>query len=188
MTDPAVPPRDRNIVLVGLMGAGKSSIGRRLAHRLGLPFVDADAEIEAAAGCTIPEIFRNFGQAEFRQGERRVIERLLAGGPMVLATGGGAFMDASTRQATAARAVSVWLRADLDVLVARVRKRSNRPLLAGGDPREILARLMAERDPVYALADLHVASGDGPHESVVEAIVQALCEEPPAQMRQGGVA
>jgi len=165
---------ERNIVLVGLMGAGKSSIGRRLANRLGLPFVDADTAIEAAAGCTIEEIFERFGEAHFRAGERRVIERLLEEGPQVVATGGGAFMDPQTRAAIRRRGISVWLKADLEVLVQRVKRRSNRPLLKQGDPRETLGRLMDLRYPVYAEADITVPSGEGPHESVVEAIVAAL--------------
>ena len=184
------PPRpDRNIVLVGLMGAGKSSIGRRLAQRLELPFVDADTEIEAAAGCTIEQIFERYGEGEFREGERRVIERLLQGGPMVLATGGGAFMDQRTRAVIAERGVSVWLRAELDVLVQRVRRRTNRPLLKQGDQRETLRRLMCQRDPVYGLADLEVSSGDGPHEAVVETIVAALADQPAHRpSRKGGAA
>lgn len=166
---------DRPIVLVGLMGAGKSSVGRRLATRLGVRFVDADSEIEAAAGCSIPEIFERHGEAAFRDGERRVIARLLDGGPQVLATGGGAFMDAETRKRIRERAVSVWLRADLDVLVERCSRKRTRPLLEGGDRRAILARLIDERYPVYAEADIVVDTVAGPHEEVVERIVAALC-------------
>src|SRR3954464_10948376 len=140
----------RSVVLVGLMGAGKTSIGRRLAARLGLPFRDADAEIELAGGRTIPELFARFGEPEFRDGERRVIRRLLAGDPIVLATGGGAFMDRSTRAAVRETSVSVWLRGKLPTLVRRVASRSNRPLLNHGDPTEILARLIQLRHPVYA--------------------------------------
>ena len=149
----------RSVVLVGLMGAGKSKVGRRLATRLGLPFFDSDVEIEAAAGETIPEIFRNRGEAVFRDGERRVIARLLAQPPHVLATGGGAFMDAATRGLIARRAVSIWLRAELDVLLARVARRSNRPLLQQRDPRAVLAELIERRHPIYAGADITLDSG-----------------------------
>jgi shikimate kinase len=166
--------RNRAIALVGLMGAGKSSVGRRLAARLGVPFIDTDAEIEAAAGCSISDIFATQGEAAFRAGERRVIARLLDSGPAVLATGGGAFMDPETRARIAERAVSVWLRADLDTLVKRCARRNTRPLLQTGDPRTILSNLMAERYPVYAGADIVVESGDGPHEGVVESIVAQM--------------
>ncbi len=162
------------IALIGLMGAGKSTVGRRLAASLDLPFVDADAEIEAAAGCSIDDMFASRGEAEFRAGERRVITRLLDGPPHVLATGGGAFLDPGTRARIAAKSVSVWLRADLDILVARCRRRANRPLLKGGDPRTILAGLMAERYPVYAEADIVVDSVDDPHDTVVVKIIDAL--------------
>ncbi len=165
---------DRTIALIGLMGAGKSSIGRRLAARLGVKFIDADAEIEAAAGSPIPEIFERHGEAAFRDGERRVIARLLDGRPHVLATGGGAFMDPETRALIGGKAVSAWLRTDLDVLVARCARRNNRPLLRQGDPREILKRLMDERYPVYAEADIIVDSIDGPHDAVVDQIIAAL--------------
>jgi shikimate kinase len=176
--DATAPPPlpERSLVLVGLMGAGKSAIGKRLAARLGIPFVDADTEIEAAAGRTIEEIFAEHGEAHFRDGERRVIARLLEGPVHVLATGGGAFMDPETRARIRAHGLSIWLRADLDVLVRRVRKRSNRPLLKQGDPREILARLMAVRYPVYAEADITVDSADVAHEVVVEAILKALAD------------
>ena len=174
--DAAARPLDRTLVLVGLMGAGKSTVGRRLATRLGVPFVDADHEIETAAGETIPEIFARHGEAAFRDGERRVIARLLDGAPHVLATGGGAFVDPDTRAAIKARATSIWLRAELDVLVRRCGKRSNRPLLSQGDPRETLARLKALRDPLYAEADVTVDSGEGPHEAVVDHILQILKE------------
>ncbi len=167
-------PTDRTIVLVGLMGAGKSCIGRRLASRLGLPFRDADAEIERAAGCSIEDIFELHGEAAFRKGENRVICRLLADSPHVLATGGGAFMDPDTRAAIGARAVSVWLRADLDLMLKRTGRRNNRPLLKRGDPREILSGLIAERYPVYAGADLVVDSVDGPPEVTVERVLAAL--------------
>jgi len=171
---------DRPIVLIGLMGAGKSSVGRRLAQRLKIEFVDADAEVEAAAGCTIAEIFEQHGEAEFRDGERRVIARLLERPPFVLATGGGAFMDEGTRTTIGDKAVSVWLRADLDVLVERCARRNNRPLLRGGNPRDILAGLVDERYPVYAGADIVVDSVDGPHDGVVDQIVKALAAQGPA--------
>ncbi len=165
-----------SIVLVGIMGAGKSAIGRRLAQRLGLPFVDADDEIEAAAGCTISEIFERFGEAEFRQGEERVIARLLQGPPHVVATGGGAFMSERTREAIQRDGVSVWLRADLETLMRRVRRRQNRPLLQTADPEETMRELMERRYPIYGEADHIIDSSDGPHARVVEAIVEALGE------------
>jgi shikimate kinase len=164
----------RSIVLVGMMGAGKSSVGRRLAQRTGLAFFDADSEIEQAAGMTIPEIFASRGEAEFREGERRVILRILTDGPFVLATGGGAFMTAQTREAIARDGVSVWLKADFDVLMRRVRKRSNRPLLRTSDPEGTLRRLIEERYPVYAAADVTVLSRDVPHDTVVDEIIAAL--------------
>jgi shikimate kinase len=167
----AVP---RSIVLVGLMGAGKSAIGRRLSQRLELPFIDADREIERAAGCTINEIFERFGEASFRDGERRVILRLLAGPAHVLATGGGAFMDPEIRAMIKAHALSVWLKAELDVLARRVSRRSDRPLLKGGDVRTILEQLIAVRNPVYAEADLTVESSDGPPEATVERVIEAI--------------
>jgi shikimate kinase len=168
----------RTIVLVGLMGAGKTKIGRRLAARLGLPFFDSDNEIEAAAGETIEEIFRNRGEAVFRDGERRVIARLLEQPPHVLATGGGAFMDKATRAAIARRGVSVWLRADLDVLVARVSRRSNRPLLQRSDPRSVLAELIERRHPVYAEADIVVDSSEGSAEQTTTRVIAALADCP----------
>ena len=180
----------RSVVLVGMMGAGKTSVGKRLAAKLGLPFVDADAEIEAGAQLTIPEIFERFGETYFREGERRVIARLLAGGPQVLATGGGAFMNASTRGAIASTGVSVWLKPDVEVLLARVRKKSNRPLLQTQDPEATLHRILAERSPTYALADLTIELRDGPHDLVVEMtlrrLAEALCEraDPPANRRR----
>ena len=175
-TIPALPPRspERSIVLVGLMGAGKTTVGRRVAQKLGLSFVDADHEIEAAAGETIPEIFERHGEAAFREGERRVIARLLEDGPQVLATGGGAFMDATTRANIAARGVSIWLRADLDVLMRRVSRRNNRPLLKQGDPRATMERLINERYPVYAEADITIESVEGPHEIVVDDVIARL--------------
>ncbi len=166
----------RSVVLVGMMGAGKTSVGKRLAARLGLPFADADAEIEAGAQLTISEIFERFGENYFREGERRVIARLLNGGPQVLATGGGAFMNASTREAIAARGVSIWLKPDIEVLLARVRKKSNRPLLKTADPEGTLRRLLTERSPTYALADLTIESRDGPHDLVVDLTLRRLVE------------
>ncbi len=164
----------RTIVLVGLMGAGKSSIGRRLAQRLSLAFIDADKEIESAAGCSIEEIFERLGEQAFRDGERRVILRLLDDPPHVLATGGGAFMDPLIRARIKERAVSVWLHADLDLLVRRVSRRSNRPLLKNGNPRDVLASLMERRYPVYAEADIRVDSADGPPEQTVQRVADAL--------------
>jgi shikimate kinase len=166
------PPR--TIVLVGLMGAGKTCIGRRLASRLGLAFRDADAEVEAAADMSIPEIFEIYGEAAFRDCERRVLARLLGEAPHVLATGGGAFMNDETRALIKARGISVWLRADLDLLVRRTAKRNHRPLLRRGDPREILDGLMRERYPVYAEADVTVESLDGPPEQMVARVTKAL--------------
>lgn len=168
----------RSIVLVGLMGAGKTKIGRRLAARLNLPFFDSDEEIEAAAGETIEEIFANRGEAMFRDGERRVIARLLQGPVHVLATGGGAFMDPATRRIIAARGVSVWLRAGLDVLFARVSRRTNRPLLKTPDPRGVLAGLIERRHPIYAEADVAVDSGEGPPDATVSRVIAELsrCE------------
>lgn len=165
---------DRSIVLVGLMGAGKTSVGRRLAGKLGLGFVDADQEIEAAAGCTVQEIFDRFGEAGFRDGERRVIARLLDQPPHVLSTGGGAFMDPATRALIRERGLSVWLRADLDILVARTARRDHRPLLRTGDPREILARLMAARYPVYAEADITVVSDNRPPDETADRVMKAV--------------
>jgi shikimate kinase len=163
------------------MGAGKSAIGKRLAARLGLPFVDADDEIEHAAGCTIGEFFEKYGEAEFRAGERRVIQRLLDGPPHVLATGGGAFMDPQTRAVMHAKATTIWLRAELPVLLERVSRRSNRPLLKNGDPRGTLERLMALRYPIYAEADLVVDSRDAPADRTADEVHTTL-------MRHLGVA
>jgi shikimate kinase len=165
---------NRSAVLIGMMGAGKSSVGRRLAARLGLAFVDADAEIEAAAGCSIAEIFALHGEADFRDGERKVIARLLDGGPQVLATGGGAWMNPTTRDNIAASGVSIWLNADIDVLLRRVKRRNNRPLLQGGDIAEKLRALVDTRYPVYATADVTVRSRDVPHDTVVDEILVAL--------------
>lgn len=164
----------KTVVLVGLMGAGKSCIGRELAKVLSLDFVDADLEIEEAAGCSIPDIFALYGEAEFRAGERRVITRLLDGPVHVLATGGGAFMNPETRALIGEKAISVWLRADLDLLVGRVARRDNRPLLQGRDAREVLSELMDERYPVYAKADLTVDSGREPPSATVDKVVAAL--------------
>lgn len=164
----------RAIVLVGLMGSGKTAIGRRLAQKLGLEFVDSDAEIECAAGLTIPEIFERYGEPYFRDGERRVMTRLLAGGPRVIATGGGAFMNEETRAKVREFGISIWLKADLDILWRRVRKRNHRPLLQNGDPEAMLKKLMDERDPIYAQADMAVISREGPHDSVVEDILASL--------------
>jgi shikimate kinase len=171
---PPVPLAGRSIVMVGLMGAGKTAIGKRLAARLDLPFVDTDREIEAAAGCTIADIFQRYGEPAFRDGERRVIARLLAGPRCVLATGGGAFMDAQTRAAVKAAGVSVWLDADLDTLVRRTARRTNRPLLNAGDPRAILAELMEVRHPVYAEADIHVRSYEAPPEETTSRVHDAV--------------
>jgi len=164
----------RPIVLIGLMGSGKTSIGRRLAHKLGLEFVDSDAEIELAAGMSIPEIFSRYGEAYFRDGERRVMARLLERGPCVIATGGGAFMNEETRARIVQSGISVWLKADLDVLWRRVRKRSHRPLLHNSAPEATLSRLMQERYPVYAYADVTIKSREGPHELVVEETIAGL--------------
>jgi shikimate kinase/3-dehydroquinate synthase len=171
----------RSVVLVGLMGAGKTSIGRRIAARLGLPFRDADSEIELAAGCTIPELFERFGEREFRDGERRVIRRLLAGEPLVLATGGGAYMDAETRSTIRRDAVCVWLRAALPVLLRRVAGRTHRPLLNDGDPADVLARLMAQRHPVYAEADIIVDCGDESPDATTARVLEAVAAWQPAR-------
>lgn len=164
----------RSVVFVGLMGAGKTSIGRKVAQRLALPFADSDHEIEAAARMTVPELFERYGEPEFRQLETRVIARLLDGGPQVLSTGGGAFMNEATRGAIAENAVSVWLWAELDVLLERVRRKDNRPLLKTGDPRAILARLMEERHPTYALADITVPTREERKEVIAGEVVAAL--------------
>ncbi|MDP4595138.1 MAG: shikimate kinase, partial [Beijerinckiaceae bacterium] len=164
----------RSIILVGIMGSGKSSVGRRLAARLGLGFSDADIEIESAAGMSINEIFAQHGEPYFRDGERRVINRLLKQRQMVLATGGGAFMNEQTRAAIARSGISVWLKAEHDVLMRRVRKRANRPLLQSPDPDKVMQDLMDERYPVYATADITVISGDGPHDKAVDAVLDGL--------------
>lgn len=167
---------NRTVALVGMMGAGKSSVGKRLALRLNLPFKDADNEIESAAGCTVSEIFQRYGEPAFRDGERRVISRLLTEPPHILATGGGAFVDAETRAEIKTNAVSVWIRAPVDVLYERVSRRDTRPLLKGGNTREILERLYVAREPFYAEADIAVDSAEGPHAVAVERIVDALKE------------
>lgn len=175
-TDQSRPARglDRTIVLVGLMGAGKSCVGRRLAARLGVAFIDSDVEFEAAAGCSISDYFAKHGEAAFRDGERKVIARLMEGEPCILATGGGAFVDPDTRARIKQGALSVWIRADLDLLVKRTSGRDHRPLLKTGDPREILSRLMDARYPIYAEADIIVDSTDEPPEVTVAKIIQEL--------------
>ncbi len=164
----------RLIVLVGMMGAGKSTIGRRLAARLGMPFLDADSEIEAAAGMSISDIFEVHGEPHFRDGEARVIARLLEGGPAVLATGGGAFLREDTRNRVGAKAVSIWLKADADIIMRRVRRRADRPLLQTTDPEATVGRLISEREPIYQHADLTIWSREVPHEKVVDECVDAL--------------
>jgi shikimate kinase len=167
----------RSVVLIGLMGAGKTAVGRRLANRLDLPFIDADTEIEVAAGASIREIFAEHGEAYFRQGERKVIARLLENGPQVLATGGGAYMNPDTRANIKAHGLSVWLKADIKVLMKRVGRRDNRPLLATGDPEKVMKRLMEERYPIYAEADVTVESRDVPHDVIVGAVIDALADQ-----------
>ena len=163
-----------SLVLIGLMGAGKSAVGRRLAASLNLPFTDADSEIEAAAGQSIAEIFAEHGEAYFRTGERKVIARLLENGPQVLATGGGAYMDPETRAAVKEHGISIWLKASLRVMMKRVGRRDNRPLLQVDNPETVMKKLMAERDPVYAEADITVESKEAPHEVMVGSIIDAL--------------
>ena len=165
----------RSLVLVGMMGAGKSTIGRRLALRLGLRFLDADVEIEVAhAGMTIPEIFATHGEPYFRDGEARVIARLLEGGPAVIATGGGAFMREETRNRIREKAISLWLKADVDVIMKRVKRRADRPLLQTEDPVATVSRLLEAREPVYRTADLTIASRDVPHDRIVDECIDAL--------------
>jgi shikimate kinase len=167
----------RSIVLVGMMGAGKSSIGRRLAARLGIPFSDADAEIERAAGMSVADIFEAHGELSFRSGEARVIARLLENGPQVLATGGGSFMNSETRARIHEKGLSVWLKADAEVLLRRVRRRNDRPLLRNDDPAKTLANLLAAREPIYSEANVTVVSRDVPHEIIVEEIFTLLCSK-----------
>lgn len=183
-TQPAAPePHDapvarpdalRPLVLIGMMGVGKTTVGRRLATRLGIPFVDADHEIEDAAGLSVAEIFERYGEAHFRDGERRVIARLLDGAPKVIATGGGAFMEDRTRALILETATAIWLDADIEVLADRVQRRDTRPLLKGRDPREVLRELAARRTPVYAQAPIHIRSNRSPHDITVRAILKAL--------------
>jgi shikimate kinase len=171
----------RSVVLVGMMGAGKSTIGRRLAARLGLPFFDADVEIEAAAGMSIPDIFETRGEPDFREGEARVIARLIDSGPAVIAPGGGALMRKETRDRIRDKAVSIWLKADVDIIMRRVKRRSDRPLLRTADPEATVGRLLSEREPIYQQADLTVWSRDVPHDKIVDECVEALhrrlCDE-----------
>ena len=180
----------RSVVLVGMMGAGKSTIGRRLSVRLRMPFLDADTEIEAAAGMSIPDIFETHGEPQFRDGEARVIARLLDSGPAVIATGGGAFMREETRSRIGTKAVSIWLKADADIIMRRVKRRADRPLLQTADPAATVGRLMREREPVYQRADLTIWSRDVPHEKIVDECIEGLhallCggapKEPPGRM------
>jgi shikimate kinase len=165
---------DRLIVLVGMMAAGKTSVGRLLAQRLDIPFVDADQEIETAASMTVPEIFALHGEAYFRDGERRVIARILRDGPKVLATGGGAYMNAETRALIAERGVSVWLKADLETILRRAKRRNNRPLLQTSDPEGTVRNLMDVRYPVYSASDVTIVSKDGPHEATADDVMRAL--------------
>ena len=164
----------RSIVFVGLMGAGKTAIGRKVASALGLPFLDSDHEIESVSRMSIPDLFAQYGEAEFRALEQRVILRVLENGPQVLATGGGAFMNEQTREAIAANGISVWLKADVDVLLERVSKKQNRPLLQNADPRGVLERLIAERHPVYALADITVPTRDDRREVIAGEVIEAI--------------
>jgi shikimate kinase len=170
----AMPRLTRSVVLIGLMGAGKSCVGRRLAARLELSFADSDAEIEMAAGYSVAEIFTRFGEQAFREGERRVMARLLAAPTSIIATGGGAFMNSETRRLIAEQGLSIWLRADLELLLKRTCGRDHRPLLKTGDPREILAKLIDQRYPIYAQADITVESRDQPAEATVDAVLAAL--------------
>lgn len=165
---------DRPVVLVGLMGVGKSTIGRRLAKRLGLPFVDSDSEIEGAAGLSAAEVFERYGEKDFRDGERRLVARLIEGEVRVIATGGGAYVDPRTRELLNSRAITIWLDAPVDVLAERTARRDTRPLLRTADPKQTLERLSQERRPSYAEAHIHVRSGDGAHKDVVDTILRAL--------------
>ena len=179
----------RSIVLVGMPGCGKSAIGRRLAPRLDLPFVDVDEEIERAAGKTVKEIFADHGEPYFRDGERRVIARLLTAGPQVLATGGGALLSEETRANIRRQGISIWVKADVSILVRRIAKRSNRPLFEGRDPERVVTELMEARNPIYAMADIVVESRDVPHDVIVGEIVEALADSPllagPPASREG---
>lgn len=177
--------QDRVIVFVGLMGAGKTAIGKRVAQLLGLPFVDSDHEIEAVSRMTIPELFEAYGEPEFRALEQRVIERLLREGPCVVSTGGGAFMNAQTRNAIAARGVSLWLKAELDLLMERVGRNQNRPLLKNPDPRGVMQRLMDERYPVYAQADITMETRDANREIIADEALQALSDHLQRQVEEG---
>ena len=182
----------RCIVLIGMMGAGKSTIGRRLAARLRLPFLDADIEIEAAAGMSIPDIFETHGEPHFRDGEARVIARLLDSGPAVIATGGGAFMREETRNRIRDKAVSMWLKADVDVIMKRVKRRADRPLLQTEDPVATVSRLLEAREPLYRTADLTIGSRDVPHDRIVDECIDALRARlcpgaPPAQPPTDGI-
>jgi len=177
---------ERAIVFVGLMGAGKTAIGRRLAQMLDLPFVDSDHEIEAVSRMTVPELFERYGEPEFRALEQRVIGRLLREGPRVVSTGGGAFMNAQTREAVAAHGVSIWLKAGLDLLMERVSRNQNRPLLKSADPRAVMERLMAERYPVYALADITVETRDATREIITEETFRSLFDHLERRARERG--
>lgn len=174
---------DNTIVLVGLMGVGKTTVGRRLAKKLGLGFVDSDHEIEQAADMTVGEIFEKYGEDDFRSGERRVIARLLDDTPQVVATGGGAFINTETRDLIKREGISIWLDADVSILVERTSRRDTRPLLKKGDPKEILTKLSEEREPHYAQADLKIVSSDGSHDHVVNAIIEALMERNEKKIR-----
>ena len=178
----------RSVVLVGMMGAGKSTIGRRLSARLRMPFLDADTEIEAAAGMSIADIFETHGEPQFRDGEARVIARLLDGGPAVIATGGGAFMREETRGRIRDKAISIWLKADADIIMRRVKRRADRPLLRTADPAATVGRLIEEREPVYQHADITIWSRDVPHEKIVDECIDALhgwlCADPAAPAAQ----
>ncbi len=173
-SDEDSPSVARTIVLVGLMGAGKTTVGRRLARRLGLEFADSDFEIEKAAQMTVGDIFSSYGEDYFRDGERRVISRLMDGPPRVLATGGGAFINEETRSLMKEKSITIWLDASLDVLLERTSRRDTRPLLKDGDPKSILKQLLEERGPIYAQADIKIQSSDGPHDMVVNSIIQTL--------------
>ncbi len=176
------PLAERSIVLVGVMGVGKSSIGRRLARHYKWPFLDADTEIETAAGCSVSEIFARYGEAAFRDGERKVLARILSGPRCILATGGGAILHAQTRALIKAQAISLWLYADLDIVVQRTSRRNTRPLLRTGNPRDILQRLLTERNPLYAEADLKVESKDQPIDETVQATIAALHQYAPTYL------